>query len=129
MCHLPHQLVLHGRAAGAKDNTAGFLTDWKGLVPDGGKPLDTKTSDGYGTGFFIVVARELGVPPDDPRLRRGVDWLRANQRESGKWFTRSPVNECRNLISNVGSAYAVLALQACGELPDSPFGRTKPASR
>ena len=110
-------------------STAGFLSDWKGLVPDGGKPLDTNTSDGYGTGFVIVVARELGVPPDDARLRRGVDWLRANQRESGKWFTRSPVNECRNLISNIGSAYAVLALQACGELPGSPFGRPTPASR
>ena len=110
-------------------STAGLLTDWKGLAWGDGKPLDTKTSDGYGTGFVIVVARELGVASNDPRLRRGIDWLRANQRESGKWFTRSPVKECRNLISNVGSAYAVLALQACGELPGWPFGRTKPASR
>lgn len=110
-------------------STAGLLTDWKGLARGDGKPLDTKTSDGYGTGFVIVVARELGVASNDPRLRRGIDWLRANQRESGKWFTRSPVKECRNLISNVGSAYAVLALQACGELPGWPFGRTKPASR
>jgi len=101
--------------------TAGLLTDWKGLARSDGEPLDTKTSDGYGTGFVIVVARELGVPPDDARLRRGIDWLKANQRESGKWFTRSPVNECRNLISNVGSAYAVLALQACGEVPGWPF--------
>jgi squalene-hopene/tetraprenyl-beta-curcumene cyclase len=105
-------------------STAGLLTDWKGLARGDGKPLDTKTSDGYGTGFVIVVARELGVPADDPRLRRGIDWLHANQRESGKWFTRSPVNECRNLISNVGSAYAVLALLACGELPGWPFGGT-----
>jgi len=110
-------------------STAGLLTDWKGLARGDGKPLDTKTSDGYGTGFVIVVARELGVSPDDQRLRKGVDWLCANQRESGKWFTRSPVNECRNLISNVGSAYAVLALQACGELPGWPFGKTKPTSR
>lgn len=46
----------------------------------------------------------------------------ADQRESGKWFTPSPVNEARNLISNTGSAYAVLALQACGVLPGWPFG-------
>ena len=110
-------------------STAGFLTDWKGLARNDGRPLDTKTSDGYGTGLVIVVARELGVPADDPRLRRGIDWIHAHQRESGKWFTRSPVNEARNLISNVGSAYVVLALQACGELPDGPFGATKPASR
>ncbi len=110
-------------------STAGFLTDWKGLARSDGQPLDTKTSDGYGTGLVIVIARELGVPADDPRLRRGIDWLHANQRESGKWFTRSPVTEARNLISNVGSAYAVLALQACGELPTGPLGATKPASR
>lgn len=106
-------------------STAGLLTDWKGLQRDDGKSLDTKTSDGYGTGFAIVVARELGVPPDDSRMRRGIKWLRSNQRESGKWFTRSPVNECRNLISNAGSAYAVLALQSCGELPGWPFSETK----
>ena len=110
-------------------STAGLLTDWKGLARSDGKPLDTKSSDGYGTGFVIVVARELGVPADDARLQRGIDWLHKNQRESGKWFTRSPVNECRNLISNVGSAYAVLALQACGELPGGPLGATKPTSR
>ena len=76
-----------------------------------------------------TVARELGVPADDARLVRGINWLRTNQRESGKWFTRSPVNECQNLISNVGSAYAVLALQACGDLPGWPFDKAKPKSR
>ena len=106
-------------------STAALLSDWKGLSRDDGRPLDTKTSDGYGTGFVMVVARELGLPAEDGRLRRGVDWLRSNQRESGKWFTPSPVNECGNLISNVGSAYAILALQACGELPGEIFGQTK----
>ena len=69
----------------------------------------------------LVIARELGIPANDPRLKRGIAWVLANQRESGKWFTRSPVNEARNLISNIGSAYAVLALQSCGELPGWPF--------
>ncbi len=110
-------------------STSGFLTDWKGLARNDGQPLDSKTSDGYGTGLAIVIARELGLPADDPRLRRGIDWLRSHQRESGKWFTRSPVNEAGNLISNVGSAFAVLALQACGELPGGFFGKAKPAVR
>jgi squalene-hopene/tetraprenyl-beta-curcumene cyclase len=110
-------------------STAGFLTDWKGLARKDGQPLDTKTSDGYGTGFVVLIARELGLDADDPRLRRGIEWLHAHQRESGKWFTRSPVNEARNLISNVGSAYAILALQACGELPGGVFGKKrKPTS-
>lgn len=104
-------------------STSGLLSDWKGLTRSDGRPLDTKVSDGYGTGFVIVVARELGLSADDARLRRGIDWIESNQRSSGKWFTRSPVNECGNLISNVGSAYAVLALQACGELPAGAFGR------
>lgn len=110
-------------------STAGFLTDWKGLARGDGKPLDTRTSDGYGTGLVMVIARELGVPADDARLRHGVKWIRANQRESGKWFTQSPVNDAGNLISNAGSAYVILALQACGELPGWPFDPAKQAGR
>ncbi len=102
-------------------STSSFLADWDGLEREDGEPLDTKTGDAYGTGLVIVIARELGIPADDPRLRRGIEWLLANQRESGKWFTRSPVADARNLISNTGSAFAVLALQACGELPGWPL--------
>ena len=104
-------------------STSGFLTDWKGLVHEGDPPLDTKTSDGYGTGLVIVIARELGVPPEDPRLQKGIGWIKSNQRKSGKWFTRSPVVDAHTLISNTGSAYVILALQACGELPGSPLGK------
>lgn len=107
-------------------STAGFLTDWKGLAGDDGEPLKTKASDGYGTGLVIVIARELGVPANDPRLQKGIQWIHANQRESGKWFTESPVCDAGNLISNAGSAFVVLALQACGELPGWPFSSTKP---
>jgi len=104
--------------------TSSLLTDWKKERSDG-QPLQTKTSDGYGTGFVIVVCRELGLPANDSRLQRGVQWLLANQRESGKWFTRSPVRDCNNLISNAGSAYAVLALQASGKLPGWPFAKAE----
>ncbi len=110
-------------------STSSFLTDWHGLERNDGQPMDTKTSDGYGTGLVLVIARELGVPADDARLQRGIDWLRTNQRVSGKWFTRSPVNDAGNLISNPGSAFAILALQACGELPGWPLNgesRTQP---
>ena len=110
-------------------STSGFLTDWKGLARDDGEPLDTKTSDGYGTGLVIVIARELGIPADDERLQRGLKWIYSNQRESGKWFTKSPVKDAGNLISNVGSAYVVLALQACGKLPGWPFSPTKMESK
>jgi squalene-hopene/tetraprenyl-beta-curcumene cyclase len=103
-------------------STASFLTDWHGLEIDEDKPLDTKTSDGYGTGFVILLARELGVPATDPRLEKGIAWLMSNQRVSGMWFTRSPVKDAGNLISNAGTAFGVLALQACGKLPAGVFG-------
>ena len=102
-------------------STPGLLADWKDLKRLDGKPHDTKTSDAYATGFAIVVARELGVPSDDPRLRRGIDWLLSNQRVSGKWFCRSPAKDSRHYFSNFGSAFAILALQSCDRLPGWPL--------
>jgi squalene-hopene/tetraprenyl-beta-curcumene cyclase len=104
-------------------STASFLTDWRNLKLEEGRPLETKTSDGYGAGFVILLARELGVAPDDPRLQRGVEWILTHQRESGKWFTRSPVAYAGNRFSNSGSAFDILALQACGKLPAGIFGK------
>jgi len=51
-----------------------------------------------------------------------LKWMRSNKRESGKWFKLSPFVEAQNPISNIGSAYVALALQACGELPGCPLG-------
>jgi squalene-hopene/tetraprenyl-beta-curcumene cyclase len=99
----------------------GLLADFKQFKRLDGKPHDTKTSDAYATGFVILVARELGVSSDDPRLRRGVDWLLSNQRVSGKWFCRSPTKDSRHYFSNFGSAFAILALQSCNKLPGWPL--------
>jgi squalene-hopene/tetraprenyl-beta-curcumene cyclase len=71
-------------------------------------------SDGYGTGFVIYVLRQAGVPADDARIRRGVEWLKRNQRAGGGWFTRSLNTDQYHFITNAGTAYAVLALRACG---------------
>jgi squalene-hopene/tetraprenyl-beta-curcumene cyclase len=73
-------------------------------------------SDGYGTGFAIFALRIAGVEASDARLQRGIRWLKSNQRESGRWFTRSLVGRKANLISNSGTAWAVMALDACGEI-------------
>jgi squalene-hopene/tetraprenyl-beta-curcumene cyclase len=70
-------------------------------------------SDGYATGFVIYVLRQAGVPADHAQIRRGVEWLRHNQRASGRWFTRSPSTDGPHYISHAGTAYAVLALRAC----------------
>ncbi|HKB02532.1 MAG TPA: prenyltransferase/squalene oxidase repeat-containing protein [Gemmataceae bacterium] len=71
-------------------------------------------SDGYATGFVTFVLRQAGVPADDPAIKRAVAWLRANQRESGRWFTASAGGSKSHFITNAGSAFAILALDACG---------------
>jgi squalene-hopene/tetraprenyl-beta-curcumene cyclase len=78
------------------------------------------SSDGYATGFALYVLRQAGVPADDPHLRRGVTWLKEHQRASGRWFTPSQSWHTQHYIANAGTAYAVLALHACGEIPISP---------
>jgi len=79
-------------------------------------PLDPNTSDGYGTGFALYVLRNGGkISADDPRLQKGVLWLKSHQRISGCWFTRSP-HKNNELCSYVGSAYAILGLDACGAI-------------
>ena len=86
------------------------LGDWK---RDDGLEQDVKTSDGYGTGFVIYVLRRAGLPADDSRLQRGVAWLKANQRESGRWFTRSLNKDNKHFITHAGTAFALLALTSC----------------
>jgi squalene-hopene/tetraprenyl-beta-curcumene cyclase len=80
-----------------------------------GKPDDTQSSDGYGTGFSIYVLRQAGVSADDPKIRAGITWLKTNQRASGRWFTRSQWQDSRHYLSRQGTAWAIRALLACGE--------------
>jgi squalene-hopene/tetraprenyl-beta-curcumene cyclase len=70
-------------------------------------------SDGYGTGLAIVVLRQAGLPKDNDRIRKGVAWLAANQRVSGRWFTRSLNNDKYHYLTNTGTTYALLALRMC----------------
>jgi len=90
-----------------------------------GKPQDYESSDGYGTGFVIYVLRAAGVPAGDPRIRGGIGWLKSHQRVSGRWFTRSLNRDGHHLLTNSGTAYAILALTSCGE---NPAGDPEPAS-
>ncbi len=79
-------------------------------------------SDGYGTGFVIYVLRQAGLPADNPAIAKGVQWLRANQRESGRWFVRSLNTDKFHYITNAGTSFAVLALKACG-VSQQPAGQ------
>ncbi len=84
-----------------------------------GTPQDTTNSDGYGTGFVIYLARAMGVASSDSRIQRGIHWIKSHQRQSGRWFTRSLNKDSRHYISHTGTAFAIMALKACGEIPDS----------
>lgn len=81
-----------------------------------GKQQDTLSSDGYGTGFALYVLLRASVPVSDPRIQRGVAWLKKNQRASGRWFTRSLWKDQKHYLTYAGTAYAIRALALCGEL-------------
>jgi squalene-hopene/tetraprenyl-beta-curcumene cyclase len=89
-----------------------------------GTPNDPESpSDGYATGLAVFVLRRAGVPAADPAIRRGLAWLLSHQRASGRWFTRSINNDKYHYITNAGTAFAVLALEACGVTPAEREGR------
>jgi squalene-hopene/tetraprenyl-beta-curcumene cyclase len=98
----------------------GYGTEFLCYVGRDANYKSSLTSDGYATGFVIFVARQAGLKASDARLQRGLTWLKENQRESGRWFTPSQAAHTRHLISNAGTAYAVLALDACGEVRAAP---------
>jgi len=103
-------------------NLATLGRNWKRAD---GSSQDYRTSDGYGTGFVIYALRTAGVSAGDPRIQKGVRWLKTNQRASGRWFTRSMDKDSRQFITHSGTAYAILALAACGETtgaaPPEPY--------
>jgi squalene-hopene/tetraprenyl-beta-curcumene cyclase len=88
------------------------LGTWKRR--DGSANDPKAPSDGYATGLVVYVLRQAGVPATDQRLQKAVGWLQANQRESGRWFTRSLNNDKAHYVTDAGTSFAVLALEACG---------------
>jgi squalene-hopene/tetraprenyl-beta-curcumene cyclase len=76
-------------------------------------------SDGHMTGLAIIALRKAGIPAGDPRIQRGIAWLKTNQRSSGRWWTRSLNRDGWQFISYSGTAYPLLALSLCDALPAS----------
>ena len=71
----------------------------------------TPPSDGHMTGLSLLVLQAAGVSNDDAHMHRGLNWLRKNQRESGRWWTRSLNTDKWHFITYSGTAYPLLALQ------------------
>jgi squalene-hopene/tetraprenyl-beta-curcumene cyclase len=104
------ELVAKQRPDGGWNSAS--LGDWK---RGDKKEQDFETSDGYATGFVIYVLRRAGVPAHDAALQKGIGWLKSNQRESGRWFTRSLNRDNKHYLTHVGTAFAVMALAECGK--------------
>src|SRR5262249_33068141 len=80
-----------------------------------GSTLDTG-ADGYATGLATFALQQAGLS-SDPRVQQGVRWLVEHQDKStGRWRAsslnkdRDPETEPSKFMSDVATAYAVLAL-------------------
>lgn len=87
-----------------------------------GAPNDPNgLSDGYATGLVTMALCQRGRTERDASVRRAIKWLQSHQRASGRWYTRSTYSDrFRNYVSNMGTAYALMAINSCSTRPDRP---------
>ena len=80
-----------------------------------GAPNDPQgDSDGYATSLAALALCQQGYSAKDPAVGRAVTWIEQHQRASGRWYTRSLYSDrFQNYLSNMGTAYAVMALSSC----------------
>jgi squalene-hopene/tetraprenyl-beta-curcumene cyclase len=81
-------------------------------------PNDTGT-DGYATALAVLALQSGGIGATDPRVAKGLEWLRGHQdRATGRWVAsslnkrRDPESDPGKFMSDAATAYAVLALTA-----------------
>ena len=116
-----NRCMTSGRVNTTRKSSLTFLTIAAGVPggatranhPDAANP----GSDPCMTAFAIVLLREGGVPASDRRIRRGVAWLKENQRASGRWWMHSLYRGNYNYITYISTAQALRALALCDELP------------
>jgi hypothetical protein len=82
----------------------------------------SSTADGYATGLILHALQLAGLPKENPKIRKGLAWLRSNQDPTGAWRAAS-VNKNRapeskdpgkahigKFMWDAATAYSVLAL-------------------
>jgi squalene-hopene/tetraprenyl-beta-curcumene cyclase len=89
-----------------------FVLNLIASLPDAANP----ESDPYMTAFAIVLMRQNGVPASDARIRRGIAWLKREQRVSGRWWMHSLYRGNYHYITYIATAQALKALALCNEL-------------
>jgi hypothetical protein len=90
-----------------------YVRDLITSLPDASSP----ESDPYMTSLAIVLMRQSEVPVSDSRIQRGLDWLKKEQRVSGRWWMHSLYRGNYHYITYIATAQAIKALDLCGELP------------
>src|SRR5437667_409392 len=122
-----------GRPNGPMVRGTGSISGWSRSAAPFRAPgrLDASLlakSDGYATGLIVYTLREAGLPVDHPAVRKGLQWLRANQQDvqvgqqiRPAWRTHS-INYDREhggeegepwprmFMSDAATAFSVLAL-------------------
>lgn len=81
-------------------------------LPDAAEP----ESDPYMTALAIVMMRQSDIPASDPRIQRGIEWLKREQRVSGRWWMHSLYRGNYHYITYIATAQAMKALALCGEI-------------
>jgi squalene-hopene/tetraprenyl-beta-curcumene cyclase len=107
-------------------STAKLLADWSDFKRKDNTPPILNQSDAYATGLSLVVLREFGHSSDSPIVAKALKWLNHHQDSDGKWYTPSPSKDSKQYFTNIGTAFAVMGLQAHGELPGWPLVRAEP---
>jgi hypothetical protein len=119
--HLPGLLTREQRselladlATRQRDDGGWSLTDLGTWERVDNTPLETR-SDGYATGLVVLALEENSVP--DSHVKRGLEWLVANQdKTTGAWpawslnKNRDPRSNIGQFMSDAATSYAVLAL-------------------
>ena len=95
---------------------SGNLGVWRQRNGKNTDPWANVESDGYGTGFVTFILLQAGVPASDPAIKRGIKWLRSNQRARGYWWTQSLRNDpdTANFLTHAGTTFALKAFEAAG---------------
>jgi squalene-hopene/tetraprenyl-beta-curcumene cyclase len=92
-----------------------LIGEWKRAD---GTPQEIQ-SDGYATGLIVFTLQEVGITPENARLKSGLTWLTGHQdRTEGSWAAYSLNKNKEHHISpatalfmnDAATAYAVLAL-------------------
>jgi len=105
------------RDMSATRNWSAHMTDFVIQLIEGLPDAAHPGSDPYMTALAICLLRESGVPAKDARIQRGIAWLKAEQRVSGRWWMHSLYRGNYHFSTYIATAKAMQALAMCGEIP------------